>query len=80
MVSCQLHDYIEIACLYGFRIRLLLNDGSSQQGRAITTQTTTDKREWLMIDQPSGPARIELNQIKTMQALDLNSHFDLIEF
>ncbi len=80
MISCQTHDYIEIACLYGFQIRLQLTDGSSQQGTAITTETSSDKREWLILEQPTGKIQIDLMQIKSMQSLTANSHFELINF
>jgi Rho-binding antiterminator len=80
MISCQTHDYIEIACLYGFQIRLQLTDGSSQQGIAITTETSSDKREWLILQQPAGKIQIDLMQIKSMQSLTANSHFELINF
>jgi Rho-binding antiterminator len=80
MISCQTHDYIEIACLFGFQIRLQLTDGTIRQGKAITTETTPDKREWLILEQQSGETLIDLIQIKSMQSLTPNCHFDQINF
>jgi Rho-binding antiterminator len=80
MISCQTHDYIEIACLYGFQIRLQLTDGSTLQGKAITTETSSDKREWLILQQSTGKIQIDLMQIKSMQSLTPNSHFEQINF
>lgn len=80
MISCQIHDYIELACLYGLEIHLQLTDGSSHEGKAITTQTSSDKREWLILQQQSARIQVDLMQIKTMQSLTPNIHFDQISF
>jgi Rho-binding antiterminator len=80
MISCQTHDTIEIACLYGFQLLLQLNDGTIQQGKAITTQTSSDKREWLILEQQAGNLRVELIHIRSMQSLTPNNHFDQITF
>lgn len=80
MISCQTHDYIEIACLYGFHICLHLTDGTTRQGKAITTETTSDKREWLILQQQSANIRVDLMHIKSMQSLTPNMHFEQISF
>jgi Rho-binding antiterminator len=80
MISCHLYDYIEIACMYGFRVRLYLNDGSIYQGKAVTTQISPDKQEWLILQQDDETQRVQLEHIKTMQALTTNPHFDQVEF
>ena len=80
MISCQTHDYIEIACLYNFPVRITLKDKTTVEGQATTTETTPDKREWLVIQQQDGPCRIELQHICSMQALKTNPHFDLVRF
>ncbi len=80
MISCQTHDYLEIACLYGFAVRIRLHSDELIEGKAITTETSADKREWLIVEQHSERISIELQQIKSMQALSPNPHFDLITF
>jgi Rho-binding antiterminator len=80
MISCQIHDYIEIACLYGFQIRLQLTDGTTQQGKAITTETTSDKHEWLILEQQTEFIKIDLTQIEIMQSLTTNRYFDQVSF
>lgn len=81
-ISCQLHDYIEIACLYRLKIGITLVDGEQTHGTAITTQTAADKKEYLLINPAgkNGEERIELTKIKRLQALTANPHFDRIEF
>lgn len=80
MINCQTHDFIEIACLYGFQILLHINDGTTLQGKAITTETSPDKREWLILQQPSDQVRVDLMHIKSMQSLTPNPHFEQISF
>jgi Rho-binding antiterminator len=78
-ISCHLHDYIEIACLYGYRIKLELVNGGTLQGQAITIETE-NQREYLLIDVAGAQHRIETNQLKRMQALTHNPHFNHIQF
>ncbi|MBC8210623.1 MAG: Rho-binding antiterminator [Gammaproteobacteria bacterium] len=80
MISCALHDYIEIACLYHYRIKLQLRTGQSVDAKAISTETSADKKEYLLVDSGSQRQRIELSLIQSMQALSANPHFDIIHF
>jgi Rho-binding antiterminator len=82
-ISCDLHDYLEIASMYGYQVRLTLNDNQIIEGKAIDTLTTADKREFLIIDNNHGHGQkeqIELNQIRKMQALTLNAKFSEVVF
>ena len=80
MLSCAIHDYIEIACLYHYRIQITLIDSETIQGEAMTTRISTNKKEYLLIQHASAQQEIELDNIKSMQALTHNPHFDKIDF
>jgi Rho-binding antiterminator len=80
IIDCHIHDYIEIACLYGFQVNLELVDQTSIQGRAKTTETSVDKHEWLILEIGDQSEKVELSTIKSMQAITPNPHFDKIEF
>lgn len=80
IISCQIHDHVEIACLYGYQVELVMNDNSRLQGQAKTTQTGADKKEWLLLNQGNQVTRVELKQIKRMIALTDNPHFGVIDF
>lgn len=80
IISCALHDFIEIACLYGYQIRLQLRDEKSITGRAIGTETTSDRREYLLLESAGKPHKIELVEIHRMQAITRNSQFDTVHF
>jgi Rho-binding antiterminator len=72
-ISCELHDYIEIACLYGYQVKLTLSTGECLIGKAIDI-ITADKREFWVID--SGEQlRIDLMQLAKIQVLTANAKF-----
>lgn len=78
-ISCELHDYIEIACMHGYRVKLTLRDGQTVEGKALDTLTTADKREYLVID--SGQKeQVELNRIAKMKAVTQHAVFTDVSF
>lgn len=48
-LACDLHDYLEIACLYHYRLHIELSDGDSLDAEALTTATTPSKEEFLIM-------------------------------
>ena len=78
-VSCDLHDYIEIACMYGYRVKLTLKDRQVLDGKAVDILTSTDKREYLVIDNGKRQ-NIELNQLKKLNVLTPNAQFTEVTF
>ncbi len=79
-ISCQLHDYIEIACLYGYSISLTLKQGQNIEGKALTTETSADRQELLVIQSDIIQRKINLTEIKSMRALTQNPNFTEIHF
>jgi Rho-binding antiterminator len=45
IISCALHDYIEIACLYGNQLKLELKNQKTLAGKAMGVVTSADKKE-----------------------------------
>jgi Rho-binding antiterminator len=78
-ISCELHDYLEIACLYAYQVRLILKDQQIIEGKALDTMTTAEKREYLVIDNGKKQP-IELRQIKKLQVLTANAKFSEVVF
>ncbi|MCK9609289.1 MAG: Rho-binding antiterminator [Methylomonas sp.] len=78
-IACDLHDYIEIACLYHYQVVLTLRDQQTIEGKAIDTLTSTEKREYLIIDNGQ-KQQIELNQLKKLQVLTPNAQFTEVIF
>ncbi|WP_088332842.1 Rho-binding antiterminator [Lacimicrobium sp. SS2-24] len=76
IIACAVHDYIEVACLYGYRLELHLNNGSKVSGSAHTTQTLKGEGEFLCLVDPE--QRIALLTILHIRALTPNPYFDAI--
>jgi len=77
-ISCQLHDYIEIACMYGYQVELHLKNTQVIEGKAMDIHTSPDKREYLIIGNEH--QKIELTQITKMTVLTPNAKFNEIIF
>jgi len=78
ILSCHLHDYIEIACMYNYQVKLQLKNGESIVGQAKDIYTSHDKREYLIIDTDN--KKIELTQISKMNTITPNAKFNEIIF
>lgn len=75
MIPCEHYDYLELACLRGYQLKIELIDGTQCQGRAITTQTRADKTEWLIIQEQQTRQSVRLDQIAAITPLDPNAEF-----
>ena len=79
-LSCELHDYLEIACMYGYRVKLTLRGHQTIEGKALDMLTTAKKREYLVIGNEHEQQQIELNQLAKMQVLTPNAQFKEVIF
>lgn len=77
LISCQLHDYIEIACMHGYRVRLTLKDGSGIEAKAVDIAVDGQKREYLVMEDGG---RVELNRLKRLEVLSANPVFESVDF
>jgi len=87
-IPCDLHDYLEIACIYGVAVRLNLKDADdaphetpkSLVGHCITTLTDPRKLEWLLLQTDTVNHCLPLDQLMTMISLDLHAPFQQVQF
>ncbi len=77
-ISCDCHDYIEIACLYGYQVRLKLKNGQQLEGKAMDI-IRVDKREYLVI-QSDNQCSIDLTQLLKLQVLTAHAKFSEVSF
>ncbi len=80
MISCNDHDYIEIACLYRYPLRLLFKSGESIEGKALDTARNSDREECIKIDVDGEEKLIVLDQLEKMVACVENPHFQEVSF
>jgi Rho-binding antiterminator len=78
-IDCDLHDYVEIACMRRYRVRISTAD-EVMVGIARTTLTDADKQEWLVVDHGGASHKIRLDKIRSLEPLDHDAQFALIRF
>jgi Rho-binding antiterminator len=79
-ISCDLHDHVEIACLYRYRVRVLTDDARIVTGTAVNTATDNKKREWLILDDAGRQSRLRLDRIISLEATTPGARFAKIQF
>lgn len=78
-ISCELHDFVEVACMYGYRLRLILKNNQVIEGKAIDIMNSPERHECLVIDSDS-QQQIELTQLAKMEVLTPNAKFSEVVF
>tara|TARA_R110002073_G_scaffold125510_1_gene270065 strand:- start:3417 stop:3668 length:252 start_codon:yes stop_codon:yes gene_type:complete len=78
-ISCELHDFIEVVCMYGYQLKLILKNGRIIEGKAIDIITATEQREYLVIDN-GAQQQIELTQLAKIRVITPNAKFNEIIF
>ncbi|SFE78395.1 Rho-binding antiterminator [Nitrosomonas sp. Nm166] len=78
-ISCELHDFVEVACMYGYQLKLILKNNQIIEGKAIDIVNSPAKQECLVIDSASRQ-HIELTQLAKMQVLTPNAKFNEVVF
>ncbi|ABI58541.1 Rho-binding antiterminator [Nitrosomonas eutropha] len=79
-ISCDLHDYIEVACMYGYQVRLILKDQSTAEGKAKDILTDTETREFLLLETEIGSQQVELIFLDKLQVLTPDARFTEVVF
>lgn len=81
-ISCDLHDYLEIACLYKIQVYLTLANGVNHCGIPVTIKINVEREECLQIQPDSDSEKIDipLYLLENMKAITSNTHFNTICF
>ena len=80
MISCEQHDYIEIACTFRYRVKLVMKSGDSLEGVAIDTKYDLNKAECIKIEDQGTQRLVPLVDISRMEAMVENPHFRSVSF
>ncbi|MGX5218624.1 Rho-binding antiterminator [Pseudomonas sp. S9] len=78
-LACALYDEIEIACLHRYDLAIELISGATLEGQALTTETSADKQEFLIIRTADDKVRVRLDQLQAITALTPGASFKRIE-
>ncbi|GIU54139.1 MULTISPECIES: Rho-binding antiterminator [Shewanella] len=85
MLRCDLHDYLEIMCLYQYQVELTMLDNSVINGQFFDTGFTEingNKKEVIKgaINDDNSQVIVEIEQIKSVKVLTPNPVFSDIDF
>ena len=83
-IDCNLYDYIEIACMYRYPVRIAISSGEILTGTAVTTSieqdASGDKVEYLDLDTSGESRRVRLDTVSTLEPLIDNARFGKVRF
>lgn len=80
MISCDQHDYIEIACMYRYPIKLTMKSGSVIECTALDTQRNDNGEECIKVAFRGVENLVELDGISKLEACVGNPHFNIVCF
>lgn len=78
-ISCDLHDYVEMACLYRYRVRVTQRDGKSLTATAANTRTESGV-DYLVLKNGTQASEISMHDIAVLTVLTPNAKFSTIHF
>ncbi|MDP2561763.1 Rho-binding antiterminator [Psychrobium sp. 1_MG-2023] len=64
MITCDQHDYVEIICMYKFRVKIVTLTRTVHQGTAIDTLLNKHRQECVLIETTKGHLEIPLDGIR----------------
>ncbi|MDN3682249.1 Rho-binding antiterminator [Vibrio tapetis subsp. quintayensis] len=80
MISCEKYDYIEIACMHRYPIKLTMKAGSVLAGIALDTVRNESRQECLVISDDGGEVLVVLDDIAMLEVGIDNPHFESVSF
>ena len=80
MITCNQHDYIEIACTFRMLVQLTFRNKDKLVGIAKDTAYNKDRKECMVISTDSGDISVVLEDLKSIKASEENPHFDIVYF
>ena len=78
-LDCDLHDFLEIACLHGYRLWVELIEGEAFEARALTTRTAASKEEFLVLQAEGGTREVRLDHLLAITPRDPGADFGRVE-
>ena len=79
-ISCSLYDYIEVACLHKYDVKLTVANGIEHIGRATSTRAGPDKVEYFGIHVDDDLVEVPMHVIVRMETITPAALFKWIDF
>ncbi|MFC3032599.1 Rho-binding antiterminator [Pseudoalteromonas fenneropenaei] len=77
MLSCSQHDFLEVACLYHYELKVELLDGKVEIGVAQDL-LYREKQHCLVLQQVDTLNYVDIASISKLSALTQNPYFDTV--
>ncbi|WP_068828628.1 Rho-binding antiterminator [Pseudomonas sp. BMS12] len=74
-LSCDLYDYLEIACMHRYQLRIELVGGRELTAQAVTTRTEASKEEFFVVQGAQGEQRLRMDQLLAITPLNHGASF-----
>jgi Rho-binding antiterminator len=79
VIPCELHDFVEVACMYRYQLKLILKNGEVIEGKAVDI-LSVDQQELLVVDAGGEKKQIDLMALSKMQVLTPSAKFSEVVF
>lgn len=76
MISCNDYDYIEIACMHRYPVRLTMKEGDIIKGTALDTARDQAKQECVVVGVDGCKQFVVLDSLSKLEVLIENPHFN----
>lgn len=80
MISCEKHDYIEIACTFRYLVKLKMKSGKVLECIALDTVLDSNRAECIKVESQGNISLVVLDDISVLEACIENPHFDSVVF
>lgn len=80
MISCSDYDYIEIACMCRYPVKLTMKVGQPLEGIALDTARDEINNECLKLNVKETDILVILDEINKLEVLVENPHFSEVVF
>lgn len=80
MISCNEHDYVEIACMYRYPIKLTMKTGEVIECTALDTQYNAASEECIKVSVGGTESEIIIDKISKLEVCIENPHFKQVCF
>ena len=79
-IDCELHDSLEVACLYRYKMLVTLVSGTTLRGYAVTTTTQPDKTEMLVLRTEAGDQNVPMHLLRSIEIETKGAKFKSLAF
>ncbi len=80
MISCDQHDYIEIACMFRYPIKLTMKSGELIECTALDTVLNEHKDECIKVAVNGSERLVILSELSMLEVSVDNPHFQTVSF